>query len=100
MKVERKTVRLEHPTEEGAWIEIRYPLRAADLQNLRDGAGAGAATLDVISASVVAWSEPEPVTREAIGDLDLATFTWLAGEALARSGVMTDAEKNASGSGS
>ncbi len=95
MKVERKTVRLEHPTEAGAWVEIRYPLRASDIQYLRDGAGAGAASLDLIASVVTAWSEPEPVTREAIGDLDLDTFTWLATEVMSRSGIVPEAEKKA-----
>jgi len=97
----RKTVtRLNHPTEPGAWIEVRLPLSAGDMELMRDGTRVGMVTIDLLAAVITGWSDPSPVSVEAVRDLDLDTFMWLATEVQARSGIREEAEKKDSNASS
>lgn len=100
MLVTKKVTRLIHPTEPGAWVEVRLPLTAGDMELMRDGSRVGMVTLDLMAAVITGWSEPVPVTLEAVRDLDLDTFTWLAGELMSRSGIRDGEEKKDSNSSS
>ncbi|MCC6959230.1 MAG: hypothetical protein IT301_05235 [Dehalococcoidia bacterium] len=96
MLVSKKTVRLTHPTEPGAWVEVRLPLSAGDTELMRDGSLVSMITIDVLAAVITAWSEPHPISLETVRQLDLDTFNWLASEVQSRSGIMDDPEKKAS----
>lgn len=38
MLVTKQTVRMEHPTEEGAWVDVAVPLTAGDMAAVGDAA--------------------------------------------------------------
>lgn len=118
-----KVTRLEHPTEDGAWVDIRS-LTGAELdqasdvetrrvlkqfednlealmkvsdQRERKETAARKSSYDpdlLLSAAIVAWSEPVPVTPESIALLDAATRDWLWEEVVNRN---TRPPKNVSG---
>ena len=97
----KKTVRrLPHPTEDGAWVEVRLPLSAGDLAGMRSDGKVIGISLDLLVGVIVAWSYGEPITIESVGDLDLDTFAWLSQAIIAESGIQPDAEKKDSGSSS
>lgn len=97
----KKTVRrLTHPTEDGAWVEVRLPLSAGDLQGMRSDGKVIGISLDLLVGVIVAWSYAEPIGIESVENLDLDTFTWLSQEIIAESGILPDAEKKGSGSSS
>ena len=61
-----KTVELPH--EPGQWVKVRMPsgfmkLRSADMSNIDGG-------LYLFESCILGWSYDEPVTREAIWELD------------------------------
>ena len=108
-----KTERLEHPDEEGQWVEIR-PLLAAELDRAReaqikrilavwgdtikdmmgpanreraDDMAARVQQFDagiLLTASIVAWSYEAPVNKENIDKLDGVTRDWLVEEVVKR----------------
>jgi hypothetical protein len=96
----KKTVRLEHPNEAGAWFDLSLPLSAGDMELMRNGALVGMVSIDLLTAVLSAWSYAAPVTVENVKALDLDTFTWLAGELQERSGILDESEKKSSSSNS
>lgn len=96
----KKIERLEHPTEPGAWVTVRLPLSAGDLESMRADGNRVAVSLDLLAAMIQEWSYGVPVTLEAVRSLDLDTFQWLSKEVQERSGIRTEEEKNASGASS
>jgi len=88
------TRKLDVPDEDGQWIEIR-PLSAKRMHTLslearnisKAAKAADAEDTDaenyalsslMLSAAIVAWSYPVPVTPDNVDDLELSTMTWLA----------------------
>jgi hypothetical protein len=98
--VVKKIETLTHPTEEGAWFRVRVPLSSGDLEEMRTDGKTIGMSLDLAASVIQEWSYPEPVTLANVKLLDLDTFTWLATEIQARSGVRTDAEKKGSSASS
>lgn len=91
--VVKHTKHLEHPTEPGAWFDVRLPLSAGDMAGMRSDGKAIGMTLDLLAAVLVAWSYDAPVNLETVDSLDLDTFTWLQQSIMAESGIRDDSEK-------
>lgn len=98
MIVKKTVKRLEHPTEPGAWIEIRVPLSTGDLAGMRANGQVIGMSLDLMASTIVAWSYEEPVSLASVELLDLDTFTWLTSEVMAASNIRGDEEKKDSSS--
>lgn len=100
MTVVKGTRRIELPTEEGQWIEV-LPLtmhRAHELawrvtkKKVKGIEPQGALDEECLVSTVVAWSYPEPVTRENILSLDVRTATFLLNELVAPLRMQAKAE--------
>lgn len=97
----KKTVRrLTHPTEDGAWVEVRLPLSAGDLAGMHSDGQIVGMTLDLLASVIVAWSAEEPIDLASVSALDIDTFTWLTKEIMAGSNIRDDSEKKGSASSS
>lgn len=96
----KQNKRLEHPTEAGAWVTVRVPLSAGDLENMRADGNRVGVSLDLLATMIQDWSYGVPVTLDNVRALDLDTFNWLSQEIINESGIRTEEEKNASGASS
>lgn len=90
-------IELPIPHEPGEWIKIR-PARTGDVEGTTgDEFDVMVQMLDKI---IIAWSYPDPVTKETIRLIDIVTLRWLSEHIRGASGIRTVAEKNGSGSNS
>lgn len=96
MLVKKEIRTLQHPTEPDAWVKVRLPLAAGDMEGLRiDGTRVGM-TFDLMASVIVEWSVPEPISLETIRLLDMDTFNWLNTEIVAASGIRGEEKKETS----
>lgn len=84
--------RLDHPTEEGAWFDVR-PVTAGDLELLTAEGNAIKLSFDALAAVMIAWSYEELPSVETVRRLDLDTYLWLNEQLLTLSNVRSDSEK-------
>ncbi len=91
--VVKKTERYEIPHEAGQWVELRLPICAGDLAEMRADGKKIRASLDLMVSVVQAWSYDVPVTSEHVNSLDVKTFAWLDGLIQEHSGLRDDDEK-------
>ncbi len=100
MLVVKQERRLEHPTEPGTWFTVRLPLSVGDMAKAGDASNLAEVKLYTLAGAITAWSYDAPVSREAVGNLDLKTFQWLSDLVFEESQLREEDEKNASGSSS
>ena len=94
--IKKQVVRLEHPEEEGVWVDLRLPLQFSDTEQMRqDSLNKLGMLVEILPAMIEAWSYDEPVTTENVRALDMPTGMWLAREVFSQSGLRDDDEKNA-----
>ena len=101
--ITNQTKRFEHPTEPGAWVELR-PMRAGDMDLLTADEAGVRLTKDLLGAILTAWSYDEPPSRAAVDLLDIDTLIWLGNtllpEIMEMSGIRSPAETQSLAAGS
>lgn len=93
MFTSKKTERYTHPTEPDVWVEMRLPPSPGTLRGIDPANGDLAAGLDILANVITAWSDPRPVTKEAVDELDTDSFKWLTGIVREAMGDRSDEEK-------
>lgn len=76
---EKHNKRIEHPSEPGTWAVIAVPFTVGDVEGSQATDRVGA-SIDLVTAVLVEWSYDEPVSRDSVRKLDIATFRWLEAE--------------------
>lgn len=96
--VVKEVKRYTHPDEPEFWVEMRLPPGSGTLRGVSGADGEITAGLDLLGRVITGWSDPRPVSQDAIDDLDVATFKWLSGVVTDSLGKRTEEEKKDSNS--